>query len=153
MARWGRTLSLLRQAVPLGARVLDLGCVFGYGTRGIARHYDTDGLDASPAHIRRARRAVPSARFTLGTAERLPYPDDYFNAAVMLDVLEHVVDERTTVAEITRVLRPGGLVIVSVPHIGLLRWADSLNVYAWLTGEDALAPPRARNRPELPSPL
>jgi len=141
VARWGRALSLLRRTAPPGARVLDLGCAFGYGTRGIARHYDTDGLDASPAYIRRARRAVPAARFTLGVAERLPYPDARFDAVVMLDVLEHVADERAAVAEIARVLRPGGLVIVSVPHTGWLRWADSLNVYAWLTGEDALAPP------------
>jgi len=141
VARWGRALSLLRREVPPGSRVLDLGCAFGYGTAGIARHYDTDGLDASPAYIRRARRAVPAARFTLGAAERLPYPDDHFDAVVMLDVLEHVTDERAVVAEIVRVLRPGGLVIVSVPHTGLLRWADSLNLYAWLTGEDALASP------------
>ncbi len=141
MARWGRALSLLRREIPPGARVLDLGCAFGYGTVGIARLYDVDGLDASPAYIRRARRAVPHARFALGVAERLPYPDAHFDAVALLDVLEHVSDERAVVAEIARVLRPGGLVVVSVPHAGLLRWADSLNVYTWLTGEDALAAP------------
>ena len=138
MARWGRALALLRRAIPPGSRVLDLGCAFGYGTARIARYYDTDGLDASPDYIRRARRAVPNARFTLGAAAHLPYPDAHFDAVVLLDVLEHVADERAVVAEIARVLRPGGLLVVSVPHTGLLRWADSLNVYAWLTGEDAL---------------
>ncbi len=141
MARWGRALSLLRRDVPPGSRVLDLGCAFGYGTARIARYYDTDGLDASPDYIRRAQRNAPTARFTLGHAERLPYPDDHFDAVVLLDVLEHVADERAVVAEIARVLRPGGLLVVSVPHTGLLRWADSLNVYAWLTGENALAAP------------
>ena len=139
MARWGRALSLLRRDVPQGSRVLDLGCAFGYGTARIARYYDTDGLDASPDYIHRARRNASNARFTLGVAERLPYPDDHFDAVVLLDVLEHVADERAVVAEIARVLRPGGLLVVSVPHSGLLRWADSLNVYAWLTGEGALA--------------
>jgi len=141
VARWGRALSLLRHDVPPGSRVLDLGCAFGYGTARIARYYDTDGLDASPDYIRRARRGAPNARFTLGAAERLPYPDAHFDAVVLLDVLEHVADERAVVAEIARVLRPGGLLVVSVPHSGLLRWADSLNVYAWLTGEGALAAP------------
>lgn len=141
MARWGRALSLLRRDVPGGSRVLDLGCAFGYGTARIARYYDTDGLDASPDYIHRAERNASNARFTLGVAERLPYPDAHFDAVVLLDVLEHVADERAVVAEIARVLRPGGLLVVSVPHSGLLRWADSLNVYAWLTGEGALATP------------
>ena len=141
VARWGRALSLLRRDVPRGSRVLDLGCAFGYGTARIARYYNTDGLDASPDYIRRARRNASNARFTLGHAERLPYPDAHFDAVVLLDVLEHVADERAVVAEIARVLRPGGLLVVSVPHTGLLRWADSLNVYAWLTGEAALSAP------------
>jgi len=141
VARWGRALSLLRRDVLRGSRVLDLGCAFGYGTARIARYYNTDGLDASPDYIRRARRSRSNARFMLGHAERLPYPDDHFDAVVLLDVLEHVTDEQAVVTEIARVLRPGGLLIVSVPHTGALRWADSLNVYAWLTGEDALAAP------------
>ncbi len=147
MARWGRALALLRREVSDGTRVLDLGCAFGYGTAGIAPHYDTDGIDASPDYIRRARRAVPAARFVVGTAEQLPYPDAHFAAVVLLDVLEHVSDERAAVAEIARVLRPDGLLVLSVPHAGLLRWADSLNVYAWLTGEDPLVPATTRARP------
>ncbi len=143
MARWERALRILRREVPEGGRVLDLGCAFGYGTAKIARHYETYGLDASPDYIRRARRAVPRARFAVGVAERLPYPDALFDAVVLLDVLEHVDDERRVVVEIARVLRPGGLLVVSVPHSGLLRWWDSLNVYAWLTGEDGLGAPGA----------
>ncbi len=143
MARWERALRILRREVPEGGRVLDLGCAFGYGTAKIARHYETYGLDASPDYIRRARRAVPRARFAVGAAEHLPYPDASFDAVVLLDVLEHVDDERRVVAEIARVLRPGGLLVLSVPHGGLLRWWDSLNVYAWLTGEDGLGLPGA----------
>lgn len=147
MARWQRALAALRRTVAAGEPVLDLGCAFGYGTRLLARHYRTDGLDASAGYIGRARRAVPEARFTVGDAARLPYADGAFAGVVLLDVLEHVGDERAVIAEVARVLRPGGTLVLSVPHSGVLRWADSLNVYAWLSGEDALAPPGTPWRP------
>lgn len=143
MARSERALSVLRDRVPTGERVLDLGCGIGFTTARLAQHYETYGIDAAPGHIWLTRRRAPTARLTLGSAEHLPYPDAHFAAIVMLDVLEHLSHERAVLAEVARVLRPGGWLILSVPNAGLLRWADSLNIYAWLTGEDPLAPPGA----------
>ncbi len=141
MARWERALAVLRERVPEGERVLDLGCANGWGTAKVARHYETFGIDPSEEYIEQARRRVPSAHLTVGPAEHLPYPDGHFAAVQMLDVLEHVENERAAICEIVRVLRPGGLLVISVPHTGLMRWFDSNNVYAWLTGEDPLSPP------------
>jgi SAM-dependent methyltransferase len=49
------------------------------------------------------------------SGEHLPFPDESFDVATMLDVLEHIADEGATLAEVTRVLRPGGHLLVSVP--------------------------------------
>lgn len=130
MARWGRALQLL----PPGGRVLDLGCAFGFATRLLARSHEAYGVDASPRFIARARRAAPHIPFLLAPAEHVPYPDGFFDAVLILDVLEHVAREDVVIAEAARLLRPGGTLIVSVPHKGLFRWLDSLNVWDFFAG-------------------
>ncbi len=130
MARWQRALRLL----PEGGRVLDLGCAFGYGTAMIARRHEVYGVDASATFIERARRRHPQIPFQVASAESLPFADAYFDAVLLLDVLEHVRREQPVLAEIARVLRPGGTLVLSVPHKGVLQWLDSLNVWDFLAG-------------------
>jgi|SRR5579884_3407470 len=119
---------------PAGARVLDVGCAFGFGTRILARTYACTGIDSSAGFVRRARREVRSARFAQAKAEALPFRDATFDAAVCLEVIEHLGDERSAIQEIGRVLKPGGELVLSVPHRGLLERWDSLNVYQRRTG-------------------
>jgi ubiquinone/menaquinone biosynthesis C-methylase UbiE len=102
--------------------------------------YNAFGHDLNDAYIERARASTPRGTFTHGRADEVPYPDGYFDGVVLLDVLEHVQDERAVVGEIERVLRPGGRLIVSVPNRGALHSWDSLNVYARLLGSRG-APP------------
>lgn len=132
MARWQRAASYL--GLPAGSRVLDLGCAFGFGTQFLVGRYETYGHDLSAAHIRRARRRLPGVTFTVGPANDVPYPDKHFDAVVLLDVLEHVPDERAVTMEIARVLRPGGTLILSVPNRGVFGRLDSLNTYRQIFG-------------------
>lgn len=148
MARWGRAVRLLRVAP--GARVLDLGCAFGFGTRLLADRYQAHGHDLSADYIDRARRSVPGAIFTHGPADRIPYPDGFFGAVLLLDVLEHVPDERAAIREIGRVLRPGGQLVVSVPNRGTLAGLDSLNLYRRLLGDRAPVPTDDPSWPQSP---
>lgn len=138
MARWGRANRLL--CIPDGARVLDLGCAFGFGTRLPAKRFKTYGHDLSAPYIERARRSLPGVTFTVGPADAVPYPDAFFDAVLLLDVLEHVPDDTAVLREIARVLRPGGMLILSVPNQGILARFDSLNVYQHIVG-DRTPPP------------
>jgi SAM-dependent methyltransferase len=70
----------------------------------------------------------------------VPYPDGYFDGVLLLDVLEHVPDERAVLAEIARLLRPGGRLVLSVPNRGALASLDSLNLYRRLLGPGAPLP-------------
>jgi SAM-dependent methyltransferase len=130
MARWTRAI----QALPFKrGRVLDLGCAFGFATVRLARRgYDVVGVDVSPTYIARAQRAHPQGVYLVAPAEAVPLPDRAFDGVLFLDVLEHVQDEGASLAEAARLLKPGGTLVVSVPHRGLLWRLDSLNLYQWL---------------------
>ncbi|MGH2447181.1 MAG: class I SAM-dependent methyltransferase [Chloroflexota bacterium] len=138
MARWARAARLLD--LPAGSKVLDLGCAFGFGTGLLTGRYQAFGHDLSASYIHRARRRVPSAVFTLGPADRIPYGDGYFDGLLLLDVLEHVPDEQAVIEEVSRVLRPGGKLVLSVPNAGLFAGMDSLNLYRRILGDNAAAP-------------
>jgi SAM-dependent methyltransferase len=130
MARWNRAIAALpfRQG-----KVLDVGCAFGFATLLLARKgYQTVGVDNSPRYIAWAKRRHPQGEYVLCNAEELPFADASFDGVLLLDVLEHVVDQAALLRQVQRVLKPGGTVILSVPHQGLLSWLDSLNLYARL---------------------
>ena len=128
MARWTRAMN----ALPFHAgRVLDLGCAFGFATRLLKRRgYDAVGVDASPDYIARAQQSDPGGVYLLADAGHVPLPDASFDGVIFLDVMEHLPDDRTAVAECARLLKPGGTLVLSVPHRGPLAWLDSLNLYA-----------------------
>jgi SAM-dependent methyltransferase len=108
--------------------VLDIGCAGGMfdllskegGIMGV-------GLDVSIASLREAKRASPGFDFVLASAMRLPWLDSSFDTILMLDVLEHVPDDSKALQEVGRVLRPGGRLILSVPHKGRFGWLDAQN--------------------------
>jgi SAM-dependent methyltransferase len=130
MARWNRAVA----ALPFReGKVLDVGCAFGFATLLLARQgYQTVGVDNSPRYIAWAKRRHPQGEYLLCSASALPLTDASFDGVLLLDVLEHVVDQVAVIGEVQRVLKPGGTLILSVPHRGLLSWLDSLNVYARL---------------------
>ena len=59
----------------------------------------------------------PHIRFVRGDATRLPFPDATFDAVMLCDVLEHIPDDRAAAAEARRVVKPGGYLIASSPHV------------------------------------
>jgi SAM-dependent methyltransferase len=71
--------------------------------------------DLDPGAVASIRELVGSEVYQLAGAD-LPFPDDRFDVVVVVDLLEHVRDDARLVAELRRVLRPGGRLIVNTPH-------------------------------------
>lgn len=76
-------------------------------------------LDMEPAFAEAPCNRQERVTFVCGDATALPFEDERFDAVTMFDLIEHVPDDAAAMAEARRVLRPGGLLLVSTPHT---RW-------------------------------
>jgi ubiquinone/menaquinone biosynthesis C-methylase UbiE len=104
-----------------GKRVLDVGSGNGYVlSRYAAEGASVDGVDITPKAIelcqRRFAHAGLSGSFQVARAEELPFADATFDCVCSMGVLHHVSDTELAVAEIHRVLKPGGRLIVMFYH-------------------------------------
>jgi len=116
LARRRLAVEMVGAAVPPSARVLDLGCGTGEVSAQLIRlGYEVWGLDIAEPMVRYARDRCRSNRFRVGDMERLPFPDDAFDAVVCLGVIEYLAADDRALREIWRVLRPGGTAVISTP--------------------------------------
>ena len=102
-------------AVRAGRRVIDVGT--GPGTvaaRALQRGAEVVAVDAEPDMLDAARRNAPGAELHEAVLPHLPFPAGDFDAAVANFVLNHVADPAAAVAELRRLVRPGGQVAVTI---------------------------------------
>ncbi len=98
-------------------RALVDGCGTGMYVRALQPHFDqVHGMDIEPEHLRLAVDNAPGAGLGLAVCEALPYADASFDLVLSHEVLEHVEDDALAVAEMVRVLRPGGRAVIFVPN-------------------------------------
>ena len=94
--------------------ILDIGCGTGALTKELERYGSATGIDFSQQAVDFCRsRGVKDVR--LGSVEATGCAPDSFDAVLCLDVLEHLPDDETGIAEIHRVLKPGATAIIFVP--------------------------------------
>jgi SAM-dependent methyltransferase len=113
----------ITDAGPTVGRLLDAGCGTGSILGHLSRHGRAVGVDIAEEAIGFCRqRGATVARAGLLA---LPFPAETFDCVTSFDVIYHrwVTDDRAAVAELTRVLRPGGLLLVRVPALQMLTGA------------------------------
>jgi SAM-dependent methyltransferase len=129
----GRLVQLARAvselAVP-GGELLDLGCASGELARHLAASgYQVTGCDIAPAMLRQAAKADVrgAVRWVLLEPcwQVLPFAEGSLDAVVSASVLEYVPDPGAVLAECARVLRPGGVLVCTVPDVTHpVRWLE-----------------------------
>jgi SAM-dependent methyltransferase len=124
-------LSTLRHLPDLrGKRVLEIGCGRGVFAKVLAeRGADLVAADFSETAVSYAETRLQGwdAETLVADIQAIPFPDQSFDVVVSQETVEHVRDPRRALAELVRVMRPGGLLIVTGPNylnlIGLYRIA------------------------------
>jgi SAM-dependent methyltransferase len=101
---------------PAGLTV-DVGCGEGRWTRELrARGHDVVGIDRSEKLLAAAREADPDGRYEVGTFEALPVAEGAAAFVLTVNVLPHVVELEPAIAELARVLQPGGVLLIGTIH-------------------------------------
>lgn len=112
-----------------GADVLDCGCGMGFYLMAMQqlRELRLTGLDSDRDRLRYTEQVGVRATLVEGDVEELPFADASFDRVLLSEVLEHVQDDVAALREVHRVLRPGGVLAISVPHARYPFWWDPLN--------------------------
>lgn len=104
-----------------GEKVLEVGCGAGQFIRALKKRRAEllcYGCDISNTAIAEAKTYKDKVIYENNTATALPYPDHFFDAILIYDVLEHVSDHLSLLKEIKRVLNPGGIIYCYLPCEG-----------------------------------
>jgi ubiquinone/menaquinone biosynthesis C-methylase UbiE len=114
LSRYLTTLEVVK-----GKVVLDLASGAGYGTHMIAQQAKkVYGIDYSADAVAYAQKhyGAKNIEYKVGDAHEIPLPDDSVDVVVSLETIEHLQKPAKFVAEVKRILRPGGQFIVSTPN-------------------------------------
>jgi len=111
-----RRLAIVRQLTGLASgRVLEVGCGSGLFLRVLAdAGYDVEGVELAASDVEYARRRLGLQVFH-GSLESAGLPARHYDAVLLVYVLEHIPDPARTLAEVARILKPGGWVVAGLP--------------------------------------
>ena len=115
----------IQRAHPLSPNDLLADCGAGTGTFAaeMMPHCRVVAIDDHDESMALARRKLGSERVQKGSCTSLPLPDHSVDVLTALDVIEHVEQDGGALAEFARVVRPGGIVVITVPALMML-WSD-----------------------------
>jgi len=148
--RYALVADAVRSHVPRGGRILDIGC----GSALVAErlqdvHARYVGLDLPGHHIAFAAASFRNRRMTLrtswvrGNGELLPFADASFDVVVMTEVIEHLLRPELAVWEVARVLKPGGIYVVTTNNASEVPLRSPLtHALAWLEKAAGATRPR-----------
>jgi CTP:molybdopterin cytidylyltransferase MocA/SAM-dependent methyltransferase len=136
-----RMVGELTERLPVGARVLDLGCGAGVlSTKQLAETFDVTGVDVSADQLETARRNIPRATFIQGDMASIAFPPQSFDAVTAFYSIIHVPRDQHLglFQKIARWLRPGGHFLAALSAADSAAWTGEwLGQEMFFSGFDA----------------
>jgi len=114
-----------------GKKVLDLGCGEGEIGREVMGEAEW-GLDNDPGMVRKAKKSGAYKKVLLAGAEKIPLKSGEVDMVFSNSVLEHIFHLRRVLNEVSRVLKPGGMLVTTMPSHKLVEYIGLGKVYGWL---------------------
>jgi SAM-dependent methyltransferase len=109
---------LARRHGPTHGRVLEIGCGMGHLLAWLTDRYQVFGCDINPWALSQAQRNVPRGSFLQLSADKLnAFPDVVFEIVIAKHVVEHLTNPEQTIAEMSRVMKTGGLLVLATPNL------------------------------------
>ncbi len=118
MNRSFRRAALMRLLRPRGGELLDVGSNCGFMVEAASRlGFNATGIEPSTMMIDWARKRFPGGNFLEGMLEEVSLPAGGYDVVYCSEVIEHTVDARDFAGRLAILLRPGGLLFLTTPHI------------------------------------
>lgn len=107
-------------------KVLEVGCGAGHILEKISRG-ELHGIDISEMQIKRANQRLGNkVTLTKAPGEKIPYADKFFDKVLCSEVVEHVLDPREVLIEISRVMKDDGILSLSIPNEDVINSAKKI---------------------------
>lgn len=105
-----------------GSRILDAGCGDGFVSKFYFDNYEVYGIDIEKEAIDYCTKTYPKGRYLLGDIYNLGFEDNFFDAIIFSQVIEHLYEPEKVLKELYRILKPGGIILITTPNYNSKLW-------------------------------
>ncbi len=102
-----------------GLKILDAGCGEGHLLEKLKRSESGNayyGVDVTPEALGRAKERCPESQVSHANLVQTGFPDNFFDVVTCTEVIEHVYEYKAVLEELRRILKPGGILILTFPN-------------------------------------
>lgn len=136
-------IELCKAKIATGASILDCGCGIGTSSYLLTEEgFNVTGTDISPLFISEAKKRYENQsnlRFYIEDARKMHFSSESFDAVCSYDLLEHVIDVKNVLSEMSRVVKVRGLLIIFMPNhldplqhlMACIRWKTKEEYKPW----------------------
>lgn len=111
---------LARRYAPDGGRLLEIGSGLGHLVAQLEDRFQTFGVDVNHWAVKASLPVVKQTQLQVASAQDLPFSDSSFNVVIIKHIVEHLPEPQKAIQEISRVLAPGGILVLATPNLGSL---------------------------------